>query len=81
MPGGLGHFPHVVVTLLHPQPGEPEGGLTAPAVFLGKVHSELVEDVPGVALQGPEQSPVAVHHDETESDKLSVKRRTRLSRD
>ena len=22
--GGLGHFPHVVVTLLHPQPREPE---------------------------------------------------------
>ena len=71
--GGLGHFPHVVVTLLHPQPGEPKGGLTSSAVLLGKVHRELVEDVPGVALQGPEQSSVSVHHDETESDKFASK--------
>ena len=70
--GGLGHFPHVVVTLLHPQPGEPQRGLPASAVLLRQVHSELVEDVPGVPLQCPEQSSVTVHHDETESEEEIV---------
>ena len=68
--GGLRHFPDVVVTLLHPQPGEPERRLSSPAVLLGKVHRELVKDVPRVPLQGPEQSPVTVHHNEAKSDKM-----------
>ena len=48
---GLRHLPHVVVSLLHPQPGEPEGGLTSSAVLLGQVHRELVEHITSVALE------------------------------
>ena len=48
--GRLGHLPHVVVTLLHPQPGEPQGGLSSSSVLLGQIHGELVKNISSVAL-------------------------------
>lgn len=35
-------------------------------MFLGQVDAELVQDLSGVAVEGAEQRPVAVHHDEAE---------------
>ena len=67
------------MTLLHPQPGEPQRGLPTPAVLLGQVHGELVEDVPGVPLQCPEQSSVSVHHDEAESEGFLVFKESSVS--
>ena len=66
--GRLGHFPDVVVPLLHAETGETEGGLTTTTVLLGQVYRELVQDVAGVALKGPKQGAVTVHHDETEPE-------------
>lgn len=37
-------------------------------MLLGQVDGELVQDFAGVSLQRAEQSAVAVHHDEAESE-------------
>ena len=57
---------HVVVPLLHPETSKTECRLPSSPVLLGEVDGELVEDVPGVALQGAEQGAVTIHHNETE---------------
>ena len=43
----------------------PKRGLTTPAVLLGQIHGELVQDIPRVSLQGAEQGAVTVHHDKS----------------
>ena len=47
--------------------GETQRRLTSPAVFLGKIDGELVDDVAGVSRKGSEETAVAVHDDEAEA--------------
>jgi hypothetical protein len=64
--GVLRYFSDIVVSLLVTQTRETEGGLSSTTVLLGKVDSEFVDDIPGVAGEGAEESAVTVHNDKAE---------------
>ena len=55
------------MSFLVAETGETQRRLTSPAVFLGEIDRELVDDVAGVAGQRSEETAVAVHDDEAEA--------------
>jgi len=61
--GNLGHLPHVVMPLLHPQPRKPQRTLPSPPVLLRQIHRELMQHLAMIPGQRPVQAPVPVHHD------------------
>ena len=55
------------MSFLVAETGETQRRLTSPAVFLGEIDRELVDDVAGVARQRSEETAVTVHDDEAEA--------------
>lgn len=54
-----------LVSPLEAQACETQRRLSSPSVFLGQIHSELMEDLTSVARESPKETSVSIHDDET----------------